>query len=219
MPGINRVTRSHAQARASYDRLSRWYDFFEGGWETRPRRLGLDLLKVKPGEKVLEIGIGTGSSQLELPEQVCPVGLDLSFKMLKQARAHLENSDKPVRLVQGDALSLPFPSGCFSSAFMAFTLELMDTPEISIVLGELRRVLKLGGRLGVVSLSKLGGIGLMQHLYEWSHAILPAVVDCRPIYARRALEQAGFTILDYRLISLTGLGIEVSLGRVEKKLP
>ncbi len=215
MPDISRVIRSHAQARASYDRLSRWYDFFEGGWETPPRRLGLDLLKVKPGEKVLEIGIGTGNSLVELPDQACPVGLDLSFKMLGQAHARLRIAIKPVRLAQGDALSLPFLSNFFNSAFMAFTLELMDTPEIPIVLGEVRRVLQPGGRLGIVSLSKLGGLSFMQQTYEWTHAHFPAVVDCRPIYARCSMEEAGFEVLDYQILSLTGLGIEVIVGRNE----
>jgi ubiquinone/menaquinone biosynthesis C-methylase UbiE len=214
MPDISRVTRSHAQARASYDRLSRWYDLIEGGWETRPRRLGLDLLQVKPGEKMLEIGSGTGSSLLGLSDQVCHVGLDLSFRMLAQAR--LENAGKPMMLVQGDGLSLPFVSNCFGSTFMAFTLELMDTPEISVVLGEVRRVLQPGGRVGIVSLSKLGGMGFMKRFYEWSHARLPAVVDCRPIYARCSLEEAGFSVVDYHLMSLTGLGIEVVIGRVDK---
>ena len=216
MPDISRVTRSHAQARASYDRLSRWYDIIEGGWETPPRRLGLDLLQVKPGEKLLEIGSGTGNSLLRLSDQVRPIGLDLSFRMLAQARARLEKDKKTVTLVQSDALSLPFQSSFFNSVFMAFTLELMDTPEISIVLSEIRRVLQPGGRLGIVSLSNLGGLGFMKQLYEWSHARFPAVVDCRPIFARYSLEEAGFSIMDCQLMSLMGLGIELVVGRVEK---
>jgi demethylmenaquinone methyltransferase/2-methoxy-6-polyprenyl-1,4-benzoquinol methylase len=216
MSDISRVTRSHAQARASYDRLSRWYDLMEGGWETRPRHLGLDLLQIKPGEKMLEIGSGTGSSLLGFSDQVRPVGLDLSFKMLAQTRHRLEDAAKPLRLVQGDALNLPFPTNYFDVIFMAFTLELIDTPEISLVLGEFLRVLQPGGRVGIVSLSKLGGVGFMKRIYEWSHALLPAVVDCRPIYVRRSLVEAGFTIVDYRLTSLTGLGIEVIVGRVDK---
>ena len=216
MSDISRVTRSHAQARASYDRLSRWYDLMEGGWETRPRRLGLDLLQIKSGEKMLEIGSGTGSSLLGFSDQVCPVGLDLSFKMLAQTRHRLEDAAKPLRLVQGDALNLPFPTNYFDVIFMAFTLELIDTPEISLVLGDILRVLQPGGRVGIVSLSKLGGVEFMKCIYERSHALLPAVVDCRPIYVRRSLVEAGFTIVDYRLTSLTGLGIEVIVGRVYK---
>jgi demethylmenaquinone methyltransferase/2-methoxy-6-polyprenyl-1,4-benzoquinol methylase len=216
MPDISRVTRSHAQARASYDRLSRWYDFIEGGWETSPRRLGLDLLQVKPGEKLLEIGSGTGNSLLRLSDRVRPIGLDLSFGMLVQARARLEKDKKTVTLVQSDALSLPFQSSFFNSVFMAFILELMDTPEISIVLGEVKRVLQPGGRIGIVALSKLGGIEFMKQLYEWSHARFPAIVDCRPIFVRCSLEEAGFSIVDCQLMSLTGLGIELVVGSVEK---
>src|SRR5512146_674880 len=113
MPDISRVPRSHAQARASYDRLSRWYDLMEGGWEARPRRLGLELLQVKPGEQLLEIGCGTGSSLLGLSDQVCAVGLDLSSRMLSLARGRLVKSARPVRLAQGDALELPFSPACF----------------------------------------------------------------------------------------------------------
>ena len=215
---ISRVTRSHLQARASYDRLSHWYDLVEGGWESPPRRLGLDLLQVKPGETLLEIGCGTGSSLLDTPDQVCAIGYDISFKMLSLTRARLEKAGKSAGLAQGDALRLPFGSENFNCIFMAFTLELMDTPEIPIVLKEIRRVLKPGGRLGIVSLSKLGGIRIMQHLYERSHALMPTVVDCRPIFARRVLEETGYAILDYRLKSLTGLGIEVVIGGEETKL-
>jgi hypothetical protein len=41
-------------------------------------------------------------------------------------------------------------------------------------------------------------------------------VDCRPIYAREALAEAGFLIENYQLMSRTGLGIEVVVGRVEE---
>ncbi len=215
MPEISRVTRSHAQARASYDRLSRWYDWIEGGWENGPRRLGLDLLQVKAGEKMLEIGCGTGASLLETSNQGCAVGIDLSSGMLRLAHERLKKAGRPGRLARADALCLPFPCRHFDLVFMAFTLELMDTPEIPLVLGEIRRVLQPGGRLGIVFTSKLGGTGFMTRLYEWSHALLPAVVDCRPIYARSALEDACFRVADNRVLARTGLGIEIVVGKLD----
>jgi demethylmenaquinone methyltransferase/2-methoxy-6-polyprenyl-1,4-benzoquinol methylase len=214
----SRVTRSHAQARSSYDRLSRWYDLIEGGWENQPRRLGLDFLQLIPGERVLEIGCGTGSSLVELTcnswgvENAWTVGLDLSVGMLAKARGRLEEAGLPTILLQGDALYLPFLSAYFDAVFMAFTLELIDSPEIPVVLCEVQRVLKCGGRLGVVSISKLGGIGFMQRLSEWAHSRFPDLVDCRPIYTRHSLEEAGFSVVRYQLISHTGLGIEVVVG-------
>ena len=57
---ISRVTRSRREAQATYDRLSGWYDWLEGVWETKARNLALARLGVKPGETVLEIGIGPG---------------------------------------------------------------------------------------------------------------------------------------------------------------
>ncbi len=210
---ISRVTCTHEQARASYDRLSRWYDFIEGGWESKPRRLGLDLLQLKPGIKMLEVSCGPGNSLQELPAEVSAVGLDLSFRMLMQASGRLNLARKAVRLVEGDALCLPFPTGHFDVTFMSFALDLVDTPEISIVLGEIHRVLRPGGQLGIVSSSKLGGRAIMKRLYEWAHARFPVLVDCRPIYARRAIEDAGFLVSDYQLLTQTGLGIEVVVGR------
>jgi demethylmenaquinone methyltransferase/2-methoxy-6-polyprenyl-1,4-benzoquinol methylase len=215
---ISRVVRTHAVARAGYDRLSGWYDLLEGGWEAPIRRQGLELLNVRAGERVLEIGCGTGAALELIPGQACAVGrapclsawgLDLSRGMLAQARTRLKKTGNLAALVQGDALRLPFQTASFDAIFTAFTLELIDTPEIPLALAETRRVLRPGGRLGVVSLSKLGGWRWMQRLYEWSHARFPNAVDCRPIYARQALAQAGFRETGCRLLSRTGLGMEI----------
>jgi len=218
MSEISRVSRSHDACRANYDHLSRWYDLLEGGWENHARHLGLNALHITADDHVLEIGCGTGHSFVEISRKASAVGLDLSIGMLSQTGMRLQKSHLAVTLVQGDALCLPFQANSFSAVFMAFTLELMDTPEISSVIGEIYRVLQPGGRLGVVSLSKLGGIGAMKAVYEWAHAHYPVSVDCRPIYARQCLEEAGFTVMEHNLISQTGLGIEVVIVRSDETM-
>jgi len=62
------------------------------------------------------------------------------------------------------------------------------------LLAECRRVLRPGGRLVVVGLSKEGKAGLALKTFEWTHRHFPNLIDCRPIYQRRAIEAAGFLI-------------------------
>jgi ubiquinone/menaquinone biosynthesis C-methylase UbiE len=77
---------------------------------------------------------------------------------------------------------------------MSFALELFDTPEIPLVLGECKRVLRNGGRIVVVGMSKEGPKDPLVRVFEWTHKHFPNFLDCRPIYIQRVLEKAGFTI-------------------------
>jgi demethylmenaquinone methyltransferase/2-methoxy-6-polyprenyl-1,4-benzoquinol methylase len=99
-----------------------------------------------------------------------------------------------VEMSCGDALKLAYPSDTIDAIFMSFTLELFDTPEIPLVLAKCKRVLRAGGRIMVVAVSKEGEGGIILELYEWSHRHFPNLVDCRPIFVRRSLEAAGFRI-------------------------
>jgi len=216
--GLRRVTRSRTQARQVYDRTSRWHRFVEEPFERRARTAGLDLLRVQPGERVLEIGCGAGGALVALAAAVgpagCVVGLDLSPGMIRQASARLRRAgltDRAVMLV-GDATSVPRPDVSFDALFMAFTLELFDTPEIPLVLAECRRLLRPGGRIAVVSLSRETPVGWPTRLYERLHDSFPAALDCRPIYAGLAIEAAGFEQAQSRTIPMWGLRAEAAVA-------
>jgi len=60
---------------------------------------------------------------------------------------------------------------------------------------------------------KKNGKNLMVSLYEWVHERFPRSVDCRPIRAREALEEAGFGIEDVTGMSMFGLPVEIILAR------
>ena len=213
---ISRVARPRESARAAYNRLSRWYDVLAGS-ERRFSDAGLQMLAAREGERVLEIGFGTGHALVALARAVGPsgrvYGLDLSDGMLRASQARLEKAGMAgrVELALGDAASLPYESRGFDAAFMAFTLELFDTPDIPLVLSDCRRVLRDGGRLCVVSLSRRGR-GLMLRLYEWAHQRWPTSIDCRPIHARESLHAAGFRITEAAAASMWGLPVEITLA-------
>jgi len=150
---------SREQTCQNYDRMSRWYDSFASS-ERKFTETGLQLLSVKAGEQVLEIGFGTGYALIKMAQQVGETGIvagvELSPGMIEVAHKRIEAED-PVRsaqIVRGDGALLPFVSHSFDAIFLSFTLELFSDDEIPVVLGECHRVLKREGRLGLVSLAK-----------------------------------------------------------------
>jgi ubiquinone/menaquinone biosynthesis C-methylase UbiE len=213
---VSPVNRPREAARAVYNSMSRWYDMMAGS-EAKYADMGLEMLTVQPGERVLEIGFGTGRSLIALARTVGESGsvrgVDISDGMLAVAQARVEKAglSERVELTLDDAAALPYENAAFDAAFMAFTLELFDTLDIPLVLGECRRVLRQGGRMAVVSLSRQGG-GRMVKVYEWAHRRWPAWIDCRPIYARQTLDAAGFAIANAARASMWGLPVEIVLG-------
>jgi ubiquinone/menaquinone biosynthesis C-methylase UbiE len=216
---ISRVTRSKEVAKTSYDRMSRWYDLIAGTSEWKFVKIGLDLLKATDGEVVLDVGHGTGKSVLALARSVGETGhvygLDLSEGMQRIARDRVEKAElsERVDLRCGDAVKLPFEDGTFDAVFTSFTLELFDTPEIPIVLQECNRVLRSGGRVVVVSMSKKSEESIAVRLYEWAHEKLPNYVDCRPIYVTESLSEAGFEVSEKVEIKMWGLPVDAVLAR------
>jgi len=216
---MRRVTRTKAEAQATYDRISGWYSLLEGMWEKGARDLGLRKLDVREGERVLEIGFGPGQDLLTLARTVGQegraFGVDLSPGMVRVTQAKSERAGLGHRpaLTRGDAQYLPFEDAEFDAIFMSFTLELFDTPDIPEVLTQCRRVLhSQGGRMCIVPLSKEGRSTWVRRLYERGHDRFPNLLDCRPIFVQAPLQATGFEILDATPVSIFGLPVEVVLA-------
>jgi len=216
---VLRVLQSKDETRAFYDKISKVYDLLSERTERPVRERALNLFAAQRGECVLEIGFGTGHCLVSMADAVGPSGrvhgIDISEGMLRQAREILGRHGfaNRVELLCADATSLPYASETMDGIFMSFTVELFDTPEIPELLGECHRVLRPGGRIVVVGMSKEGKDGLVVRAFEWTHQHFPNFLDCRPIFVRHALEAAGFTI---EASEMMHLWVPVEVVRGEK---
>jgi demethylmenaquinone methyltransferase/2-methoxy-6-polyprenyl-1,4-benzoquinol methylase len=201
-----------------YDRLSHAYDLLANASEHHARDLGIEAFDARGGERLLEIGFGTGHALEDLARGVGEsgrvTGLDLSYGMLQVAAKRLEREGLGGRvdLVLADGEHLPLADASYDGVFTSFTLELFELETIPRVLAEVRRVLRPGGRLGVVAMQE-GGHGPLFGLYKWLHRHFPHFIDCQPIEAGRLLEAAGFVLEHEETTKIWSLPIAVLVGR------
>ncbi|HTJ37195.1 MAG TPA: demethylmenaquinone methyltransferase [Dactylosporangium sp.] len=137
---------------AMFDGVARRYDVtntvLSGGRDRMWRRETRLALGLKPGEKVLDLGAGTGVSTLELGRSgAYAVGADISVGMLQAGR----EKRPEVPLLAADALHLPFDGETFDAVTISFALR--NIADTDAALAEMARVTKPGGRLVVCEFS------------------------------------------------------------------
>lgn len=133
-----------------YSDLARFYDPVFGRVFVDHERDVIDSLNLRPGQRVLEVGVGTGISLDSYPPYVHVVGIDPSAEMLQQAVAKAyENQLSQIELREGDALNLDFPDSSFDwvTTFHVMTV----VPDPKRMMSEMVRVCKPGGRIAIVS--------------------------------------------------------------------
>jgi phosphatidylethanolamine/phosphatidyl-N-methylethanolamine N-methyltransferase len=133
-----------------YSDLARFYDSVFGRAFVDHEHRVIESLNLRPGHRVLEIGVGTGISLDGYPPYVHVVGIDPSEKMLNQAVAKSrENEWRHVELRVGDALKLDFPNASFDyvTSFHVMTV----VPDPARMMQEMVRVCKPEGRIVVVT--------------------------------------------------------------------
>jgi len=170
------------QIRRMFDRIARRYDLLNhllsAGSDFYWRKAALDRLNTSAGSRILDVGIGTGDLALGLlrrtKKPAVVIGVDLAVKMMQVGRkkAHQQNN-QPIRFVGGNAEALPLKTDMFDGAMVAFGVR--NFSDISAGLDSMHRVLKPGGRIVVLELSRPLYWGL-RHLYQrYFKYILPGI--------------------------------------------
>ena len=133
-----------------YDLWAKFYDRTFGALVHRRQSRAIEELKVKPGDRVLDLGVGTGLSLLKYPAGADVVGVDLSGGMLNRAAEKLAEADRTnVSLVQADAMHTPFADDSFDHVMISHVISVVSDP--NRLLAEAKRIVKPDGRIVVLN--------------------------------------------------------------------
>ena len=144
------------------------------GQDPRWRRALIADVAPKPGDRVLDVATGTGLVARELIARTgCSVvGLDQSEEMLAMARARLDGApDGSIALVLGEAEQLPFGDGEFDALTFTYLLRYVDDP--AATMRELARVVRPGGRIGMLEFGVPASRPLRAGWRAYTRAVLP----------------------------------------------
>jgi demethylmenaquinone methyltransferase / 2-methoxy-6-polyprenyl-1,4-benzoquinol methylase len=215
--------------RGMFDRIAPVYDVMNhvmtAGLDRRWRRLTVEAA-VRPGDRVLDACCGTGDLAVAAERRGATVtGLDFSAAMLERAR----RKSAAVEWVEGDLLALPFADDTFDAATVGFGVR--NVEDLEAGLRELRRVLRPGGRLGVLEITRPRGL-LKPFFRLWFDVLVPLAgkvlpggkaYSYLPASVRRfpgpedlhaVMERAGFANVRFRL--LAGGIVALHTGEVAK---
>ena len=137
--------------KAAYRRYAAVYDAVFGPVLQPGRKAVMQALRLRPGDRVLEVGVGTGLSLPLYPRDVKITGIDLSREMLEKARRRVERRRLPniEALLEMDAESMTFPDASFDKIVAMYVLPVVENPHK--LLQELHRVCRPDGDIFIVN--------------------------------------------------------------------
>jgi phosphatidylethanolamine/phosphatidyl-N-methylethanolamine N-methyltransferase len=137
--------------KAAYRRYATIYDAVFGPVLQPGRKAVLDALKLRPGDRVLEVGVGTGLSLPLYPRSVRITGIDVSGEMLQKARARVARRelDNVEALLEMDAEAMSFPDASFDKVVAMYVVSVVPRP--AKLIEELHRVCRPDGEIFIVN--------------------------------------------------------------------
>src|SRR5436190_225565 len=129
-----------------YENLASVYDLIFGPTLHPGRVKAIQQMAIKPDERVLEVGVGTGINASLYPRDCSVTGIDLSGPMLEKARDRIARKGiRNVRLLEMDAADLKFADETFDIVYAPYLISVVPDP--IVVVREMRRVCRRGGRI------------------------------------------------------------------------
>jgi demethylmenaquinone methyltransferase/2-methoxy-6-polyprenyl-1,4-benzoquinol methylase len=169
----------------------------------------LEKANIQPSEKVLEVAVGPGLAIVELAGRVgkgtTVYGIDMSTGMVGLAEQNLKmHGYSNYDLKEADSRQLPFDDNSFDVLYNAYMLDLIPIPEMPKILAEFRRVLRPGGRLVLLNMSKPDETvtTTREKLYKFLPAkLVPYLMGgCRPVLMEFPVKMAGFQDVTRRFL-------------------
>ena len=129
-----------------YEKLASVYDFTFGPTLHAGRLRAIQRMAIRPGDRVLEVGVGTGINAALYPRDCIVTGIDLSDSMLEKARERVARKDiGNMRLLEMDAADLRFADDAFDIVYAPYLISVVPDP--IAVAREMGRVCRPGGRI------------------------------------------------------------------------
>jgi ubiquinone/menaquinone biosynthesis C-methylase UbiE len=161
----------HAKSADSYEQLM-------GRWSRRLARPFLDFAGLEPGERVLDVGCGTGSLTFTIPEVADVLSIDgIDFSETYVDAARERNADPRITIARGDVCELPFPDDSFDRTLALLMLHFV--PESERALAEMTRVTKPGGIVAAAVWDSFGGMPIQRMFWDTAAILDPAAAKIR----------------------------------------
>ena len=133
-----------------YEKQASWYDLWFGPTLHHGRLVAIERMGIQPGDRVLEVGFGTGINARLYPRDCHVTGIDFSSQMLEKGRRRVERQGlRNVRLQEMDAAALTFADESFDLVYAPYLISVVPDP-VQVV-REMRRVCRPGGTIVIVN--------------------------------------------------------------------